>query len=69
MRILVKPSGEDRRVPMPPRTTPPRYFGADPAEVELDQYIQRRLDDGDLVQVKSSTVPAPTPAPTPAKEG
>ena len=54
MKILVQPGGEDRRVPMPPpRQNPPRYFPQGEAtEVELTHYVQRRLDCGDLVEVK-----------------
>lgn len=66
MKILVQPGGPDRRVPWPPLTRPPRYFPqGKPTEVELDGYIQRRLNDGDLIQVEPAS-PAPAPKPAPA---
>lgn len=64
-KILVQP-GEGRRVPMPPRRTPPLYFPADPVEVELDYYVQRRLDCGDLVAVKTPAAKPASPAAAPA---
>ncbi len=64
MKILVQPGGPDRRVPWPPLTRPPRYFPqGKPTQVELDHYIQRRLNDGDLV-----TIDAPPAAPEAAAQ-
>lgn len=60
MKIWVKPGGTDRLVPRPEggRT----YFPQGVATpVELDIYIHRRLDDGDLIEV-------PPPATIPAGE-
>jgi hypothetical protein len=68
MKILVQPSGPDRRVPWPPQVrNAPRYFpqGA-PQSVELDDYIQRRLADGDLVEVKPDAAVAVAPTTAPA---
>ena len=50
MKIWVIPGGPDRRVPLPAGNG--QYFPADrPSEVDdTDQYIQRRLADGDLVR-------------------
>jgi hypothetical protein len=69
MKILVQPGGPDRRVPWPPLTRPPRYFPqGTPTAVELTPYIQKRLDDGDLVKVEAAAAtPAPA-APAPAGE-
>lgn len=61
MKIWVQPGGDDRRVPWPSPspTKAPRYFPMGvPTAVELDHYIQRRLDDGDLVQVEAPPAPA-----------
>lgn len=66
MKILVQPGGDDRRVPWPPLTRPPRYFPQGvPTAVELDGYIQRRLDCGDLVKVEPSA-PAKSSSAAPA---
>ncbi len=49
-RIHVQPSDIDRRVPT--NRTPGEYFPhGEATEVVLDRYIQRRLDDGDLIEV------------------
>ena len=69
MKILVKPAGADRRVPRPPLLKTPRYFAHDEAtQVELDHYIQRRLDCGDLVHLgPAALTAAPVLAETPAE--
>jgi hypothetical protein len=67
MKIWVQPGGEDRRVPWPPLTRPPRYFPqGTPTAIELDQYIQRRLDQGDLVKVDAPAAPNAASATLPA---
>jgi hypothetical protein len=65
-KVTVKPSGADRRVPIE-RRGKPSYFPQDAATtVELTQYIQRRIDCGDLVEVPpAKPEAAPKPAPTP----
>jgi len=58
-RITVQPGGPDRRVPV--ENLRNAYFEQGvPREVNLTEYVQRRLDDGDLV-----VVPAAAPAPKP----
>lgn len=75
MKILVKPGAPDRLVPKPPRVAgkPPRYFEQEVAtQAELDGYIQRRLDCGDLVRAEAAPAPgrsAPPPAAQPKAEG
>lgn len=64
-KILVQP-GEGRRVPMPPRRIPPVYFPDKPVEVALDRYVQRRLECGDLVEVKTPAAKPAAPAAAPA---
>lgn len=52
-RITVQPGGPDRRVPV--ENLRGTYFEQGvPREVHLTPYIQRRLDDGDLVVVTSA---------------
>lgn len=56
-RITVQPGGPDRRVPV--ENLRGVYFEQDvPREVNHTPYIQRRLDDRDLVEVKPKTAPA-----------
>lgn len=66
MKVFVKPGGPDRRVPWPTGDGRlRRYFPNDPAapssQVELSDYIQRRLNDGDLVQTDDKGVPLKKP--------
>ncbi len=80
MKIRVKPGGPDRLVPIPGHR-PIKFVPEGGMDMELDQYVKRRLLDGDLVrdvdagadaQAKPASAPPiqtpPTPAPTPAKE-
>lgn len=58
MKIWVMPGAADRTVPHPAGGR--RYFPQGvPTEIEQDDYIQRRLDDGDLIL---------TAPPAPAQE-
>lgn len=68
MKILVQPGGPDRRVPWPPLVrNAPRYFPqGKPQSVECDDYILRRLADGDLVEIKPDAAAAVAPAAAPA---
>lgn len=60
-RIWVQVGGDDRRVPREQRGS--GYFEpGKPHNVRLTPFIQRRLDDKDLVKVDAPPEPAPAAA-------
>ncbi len=73
-RIVVKPAGPDRRVPV--ESLKGVYFEQDVArEVHDTRYIRRRIAAGDLIEVSQAQLPqaqvnqAEAPRPLAAKEG
>ena len=58
-RTTVQPSGPDRRVPLEKSAD---YFEQGvPREVYRTRYIDRRLKDGDLIEVDANGKPVTTP--------
>ena len=51
-RVFVKPGGPDRKVMLPGRTV--RFVPDAGMEMDLDSYVQRAIDRGDLVVVPAA---------------